>query len=400
MNILIISPKVPYPPIDGGAIASLSLAKSLERAGNKITLLAANTSKHKVNTKDIPEDIHRKLNIHIVDIDTDINLNDALVNLLFSSLPYNGIRFYQKNFTQALSSILRTEKFDIIQLEGLYMGLYYDDIRKISDVPIVMRSHNVEHIIWERNSFFEKNFFKKIYYQILSKRIGRFEEKMIKKLDAYIPITEHDANIFRKISSKTPIHVAVAGIDPKTIDEKIKTSCNSVFFIGALDWIPNQEGIKWFVDKVWPGVYSKFPDKKLHIAGRNAPDWLIKFFLKPGIIFHGEIPDAKKYMTEHGIMIVPLFAGSGMRIKILEGMSLGLSIITTSIGVEGINAKDDEEVIIANTANNFIEKICYVLENPDICRNIGKRAMSFVVQNYDNDRIANSLTHFYKSIIK
>ncbi|MFO8067640.1 MAG: glycosyltransferase [Bacteroidales bacterium] len=400
MNILILCPKVPYPPIDGGAIASLSLAKHLSQAGNNITMLAINTSKHSVESKDIPENIKEGLDLSIVDVNTDIKLSDALSNLLFSKLPYNGVRFFSKKFSEKLILLLKTQSFDIIQLEGLYMGLYYEIIRKHSDAPVIMRSHNVEHIIWQRNSKFEKNIFKKHYYKLLSKRIYSLEKLMTEKLDAYVPITEHDANIFRDMGAKIPLHIAMAGISKEESGNPLNVTYSSVFFIGAMDWIPNQEGIKWFVDKVWPVIYKKYPDKKFHIAGRNAPDWLIEQFKRPGIIFHGEIPDAKKYMSEHGIMIVPLFAGSGMRIKILEGMSLGTIIITTSIGLEGIAAKADEEIIVADTENNFIEKICFVFENPDICRKIGEKARDFVFHNYDNDNIAKGLTSFYKSVIQ
>ncbi len=401
MNILILAPKVPYPPIDGGAIATLSLAKSLKNAGNKVTFLAINTSKHKVNIEDIPKELVKELNIKIVEINTKVNLFKAVFNLLFSKLPYNGIRFYNDNYTKVLIKLLKKDNFDLIQLEGLYMSLYLDKIRKNSKAPVVMRAHNVEHIIWKRNYMFESNFIKKKYYKILSKRVLLLEKYITNKLDACVPISQHDYKVFRSLGIKIPMQVAVAGINTEHVNDNLrKINYSNVFFIGALDWIPNQEGLKWFVDKVWPKIYDKYPGKNFHIAGRNAPKWIIKNVKKPGVIYHGEIESARDYMEEYGIMVVPLFAGSGMRIKILEGMAAGITIITTSIGLEGINAKNGEEVLLADDENNFIEKICFVFENHDICRNIGQNATEFIRNNYNNLSIAQELTGFYKSIIK
>ncbi|MBS4012232.1 MAG: glycosyltransferase family 4 protein [Bacteroidetes bacterium] len=401
MNILILSPKVPYPPIDGGAIATLSLAQNLKDVGNNVTLLALNTSKHKADISRIPKTIIDKLNMKVVDIDTSISFFSALRNLLFSRLPYNGERFFKSNFGEKIIDVIKSENIDIVQLEGLYMALYTGIIKKHFNIPVVLRAHNLEHVIWQRNCLFEKNLLKKWYYKILSKRILKLKKDIIQHIDAIVPITEHDCKTFKEFRASVPIHVACAGINKEFINEiNVPANCSSVFFIGALDWIPNQEGLKWFLESVWPKVLKKHPYEKFHIGGRNAPQWLINIFKKPGIVYHGEVDSAIKFMKQNGIMVVPLFAGSGMRIKILEGMAAGITIISTTIGVEGINARPDRDIIIADDANIFAEKICYVLENKDICKTIGDNASEFIGKHYDNLEIAGSLMDFYKSILK
>ncbi len=401
MNILILSPKVPFPPIDGGAIATLSLAQNLMNVGNKVTLLAFNTSKHKADISRIPKTVIDKLNMKFVDIDTSVSFFDALRNLLFSRLPYNGERFFKSSLGEKIIDLIKSENIEIIQLEGLYMTLYTDLIKKHYNIPVVLRAHNLEHVIWQRNFLFENNLLKKWYYKILSKRILKLEKNIIQHIDAIVPITEHDCKTFKKFGASVPIHVACAGINKNLINEiDVPVNCSSVFFIGALDWIPNQEGLKWFIENVWPRVLEKHPNEKLHIGGRNAPQWIINFFKKPGIVYHGEVDNAIRFMKHNGIMVVPLFAGSGMRIKILEGMAAGITIISTTIGVEGINASPNKDIFIADDANIFAEKICYVLENKDICKSIGNNASEFIEKHYDNLEIAGSLTDFYKSILK
>ena len=401
MNILILSPKAPYPPIDGGAIATLTLARNLRKAGNNITFLSLNTSKHFTDINNIPEEIITELDLQLINIDTKINPAKALLNLLFSKKPYNIERFLINGFAKKLIEVLGSKDFGIIQLEGLSMLPYLKIIRQNTCAKVVLRAHNVEHIIWKRNYSFERNIIRKLYYRLLYKRILRLEKSMLNKLDACIPITQHDKEIFENLGIKVPMHVACAGIDNEKINTGQKQiNYSSLFFIGALDWIPNQEGLKWFIDNVWPIVHKRLPNQVFHVGGRNAPEWIIKYCNKPGIMFHGEVDSAERFMLTNGIMAVPLFAGSGMRIKIIEGMALGVSIITSTIGIEGINAKDDKAVLIADTADNFIEKICFVLENTDICKKIGQNAILYIKENYDNLNIARELTGFYKSITK
>jgi glycosyltransferase involved in cell wall biosynthesis len=170
----------------------------------------------------------------------------------------------------------------------------------------------------------------------------------------------------------------------------------SISFIGSLDWMPNQEGLIWFLDKVWENVHSHFPELTLHIAGRNTPDWIRKMKRK-NVIIHGEVPSAKHFINKHSLMLVPLRSGSGMRAKILEGMALGKTVISTSIGLEGIHAQDRAEVLIADSAEDFIKSIQYCYHSNGELRRMGERALDFVGQHYDSRSIARRLVQTYAS---
>jgi glycosyltransferase involved in cell wall biosynthesis len=169
-----------------------------------------------------------------------------------------------------------------------------------------------------------------------------------------------------------------------------------LFFLGSLDWIPNQEGLLWFVLNVFPELLRRHPGLKLHIAGRNAPEKLIESLHKPGLVFHGEITHANEFMQAYGIMVAPCFSGSGMRVKIIEAMAKGKPVITTPLGAEGLTVKNGENIIIASQAEEFIQQLERLLNYPEFYLNIGQNAQNFVVENYSNTTLASNLADFYK----
>jgi len=401
MNILIIHNKLPYPPKDGGAIAVLNMATSLADAGHKVTLLCFNTKKHHYNPERIPEEIRKKIRFKTVLLDNIVKPHKAISNLLFSRKPYIATRFFSKNFSKALINELNTD-YDLVQIEGLYMCHYIPVIRKYSEAKITYRAHNIESEIWQRTTQITKDPFKKVYLKILSKRLFRFEKSTLNKYDGLIPISERDLKQLNNLGNKKPSLAIPTGINinnypkaQKPLPEK------NLFFIGALDWAPNQEGLLWFIDKVWPSILSKFPDLKLHIGGRNAPTSLIeKLKHTNNVVFHGELEDAQQFYHNNGIMVVPILSGSGIRIKILEGMAYGKIITTSSIGAEGIGISHKENIFIANTKEEYIKSIQDILQNlnNEELDSISSCARKFITLNYSNSSLADKLYTFYKEI--
>jgi polysaccharide biosynthesis protein PslH len=395
MRILQLHNKVPYPPKDGGAIGVWNFTVEFAKQGHDVTLLAMNTKKHFCNVETIPEEICKLINIVTVNVDALITFKGVLFNLLFSTKPYNAQRFISNDYTNKLIEILTAEKFDVIILEGLYMCPYISIIRKFSKAKIVFKAHNVEHEIWSRVVANEPSFYKREYLKILSRRIRKMEIGYINKADSLVTFTERDAQFFNSLGNKLPYYVAPAGIDTShLVPDKTNTIFPSVFYIGALDWAPNQEALMWFMRKVWPSFYLKFPEIKLEIAGRNAPDWFKKFLLEPNVVFLGEITDAYSYMNSRAIMIVPLLSGSGMRIKIVEGMALGKIIITTSIGTEGIETTHNQDILIADTAEQYQKQLERAINDKPLCDAISFNAIKFVKKNFNINQITKELTDF------
>jgi len=388
--------KVPWPPKDGGAIACLNMTKGFLMLGHEVTVLSMNTSKHHIRIKDIPVDLRSKADFRFVEVPAAINWLEAAFNLVFSRLPYNAERFISDDFTQELAKLLHEKTFDVVQLEGLYLCPYIPVIRKYSDALIAYRAHNIEYEIWERTAILSEGFRSK-YLRNLSRRIKRFEESYLNSYDLLVPITDRDGQILDKLGNTKPKHTSQTGIDfASLVPTAKKLEFPSLFHIGALDWAPNQEGLIWFLDQCWTKIREKCPEVKFYLAGRNAPDWFERKIKRAGVEYLGEINDAYDFINSKAVMVVPLFSGSGMRIKIIEGMSLGKPIVTTDIGTEGIPTSNGENILIANDADQFVDAVVKLVNDRELADNIGKNAIGFIQERFDNLSQAEALIEFYK----
>jgi len=382
---------------DGESLAVTYLSKALNELGCEVTLLAMNTSKHYFDTNHLPDSFNHYQAIYFTELDNRLNAFEAFTNL-FSKDSYHIARFVSSAFEKILIQLLSENEYDVIQLESLYLAPYIDTIRKYSKAKIAMRAHNVEFEIWERITYNTKNPIKKWYLKHLVEKLKRFEIAQLEKYDIMLPITERDAKIFRKLGYNNKYVVTPIGIDNREYMANYHSFSQeaSISFIGSLDWIPNLEGVQYFLSKMWGDINRKFPSLKFHIAGRNTPEWL-KLMNYPNVIFHGEVSSAKDFINEHSLMLVPLQSGSGMRAKILEGMALGKVVITTPIGLEGIFATHKEQVLIAETKEEFIECIQFALNNPQTIKDMGNRAQVFVADNYDNLQVAKKVVNAYQT---
>ncbi len=396
MKVLQLSNKVPYPEKDGGVIAISALSRGLIEAGCQVKLLALNTKKHFVDINSIPKEFRESIQLETVEINTTINAFKALAALI-SNKSYNISRFESKEFDRKLTDILQKEKFDIIQLEGLYLGPYIPIIRKHSNAAIILREHNVEWKIWEWLAKEERNILKKWYLRKLTKQLKAYEEGTLNTCDGVATITKNDKALLIESGCKVPIAYIPFGIDISAYAPKENNS-NRLFYIGALDWLPNLQGLDWFFKNVWNTIHTVFPAVEFHVAGRNMPESL-RNSNYPGVVFHGEVESAKIFMDNYDIMLVPLFAGSGVRVKIIEGMAMGRPIVTTSVGIEGIECTYGQDALVADIPEKFGEAILACLKDENLKNKLGKNARKFAETNNDIKKITSDLIEFYKEVI-
>jgi glycosyltransferase involved in cell wall biosynthesis len=292
---------------------------------------------------------------------------------------------------------LQDEQYDLILLEGLPVLLYLEAIRKYSKAHIAYRAHNVEFEIWDRLALHASNPLKKCYYKILAKQVKAFEKKHLSLVDAVIPISYRDEQILQSLSTFNNSYIAPACIKEGDIQfDNSHTSYKSLFFLGALDWIPNLEGIQWFIDKILPSILLSCPDTKLYIGGRNIPT----FFYEnkhPNIYILGEIKQVNELMNAHQIMIVPLLAGSGMRIKIIEAMFYGKCIVSTSIGAEGID--DENSIIRCDNESIFANEIIRLLNDATIQMKQGAKAKKIAQEKYSALQVSSQLINYFQKLI-
>ncbi len=398
MKILQLCNKVPYPEKDGGAIGISVFTRELLRAGHSVKMLAMNTSKHYVAVNTIPSDFKTGIALETVDVDNSINPIKALAALLKGE-SYNISRFNSNEYTKKLEAILKSNSFDIIQLEGLYLAPYIPLIRQLSGATVIMREHNVEWKIWERLAIEETSPLKKMYLSILAKQLKKYEEKAVNACDGITTTTINDLNLLKSTGCKTPIAHIPFGIDVARYIPTEATDIQSLFYIGALDWLPNLQGVEWFLKEVWNKVHEALPTVKLHIAGRNMPESL-KNASYPNVTFYGEIEDAFAFMNKYNIMLVPLLAGSGVRVKIIEGMAMGKAIVTTPMGIEGIECEYAKDVMVADSPELFCKTIVYCIQNPESAKLLAKNGRIFAEANHDIKKIVQNLIGFYNERIK
>lgn len=394
MKVLQLTHRVPFPPTDGGAIGIYNITKGLVENGCEIDLVAINTPKHS-QPKDAMLGIVK--NQYDVFVDTKIAPFKLLGNLFFRKTPYNVERFISIDVSRKLIELLKANTYDFIQLESAFVVSYIDVIRNYTTTPILVRTHNIEYVIWDRLALNTRNPFKKWFYKHLSKRLKRFEAIYYNKADGIAAITVEDEQRLVKIGVEKKIAVIPAGVVLKIDKVKVEQKQGTIFSISALDWIPNIEGLYWFLEKVWPLLLAKRPDTFLHIAGKSTPEWLFKTNY-PNTTIHGFVDDAYLFNQSYQIMLVPLLSGGGMRVKIVEGLAQGKCIISTTIGAEGIDYENKKNIVIADTPIDWVENISYYLDNPEARKEMEVNAEVLAHSHYENKAITKKYVDLFKSI--
>ena len=399
IKVLQLCKKFPWPLKDGEAVAVTHLGKAMHEQGCEVTLLSMNTSKHYLDLSKIPADYNHYQDIHTVDVYNHVHIWDAFLNL-FSSDSFHVSRFVSADFEQELVRLLRTESFDIVQIETVILAYYIPVIRANSRAKIVLRTHNVEHEIWERIAQNSRNPFKRWYLGHLAEKLRRYEVKHLNDADLLAAITARDLYIFGELGYKNIGIVTPAGLDTAAYLPSwavFQQPEVSLSFIGSLDWIPNVEGLEWFLDYVWPIVFAAHPTVTFHIAGRKMPQRVSRR-TDAGVVIHGETDSAIDFLNSHAIMVAPILSGSGIKVKIIEGMTLGRVVVSTSIGLEGIDAAHGTEILVADTAADFAKCINWCIRRPELMLPIGQCARKFATQHFDNQLIASRLVEAYSKL--
>ncbi len=381
MKVLQLCLKVPYPPNDGGAIAMHNMQQSWWSNDVQVKVLTFNTIKYLVDLEKLSNDYKLKSKIEGVFLDNRVKIFGAFKSLL-QGKSYNVERFVSNDFAEKLKEVLKKDKYDVVQLESIYVASYIDIIREFSDAKIVLRTHNVEYKIWERLSKNIANPFKKTYLQILTAQLKKYESGILNQVDAILPLTWDDATLLTKMGCRKPMMVLSIGVDTSKYQFLSPPNNQVVFHLGAMDWMPNSEGVNWFLKHVWPLVEQKNNKAELRLAGKGMPSKILNL-KRNNVKIQEWVDDVNNYFEAGQVMIVPLLSGSGMRVKIIEGMAMGKAIVTTSIGVEGISATHLDHVLIGDSAEDFANAILKLLEDESLVKSIGLAARKLVEERYE-----------------
>ena len=387
-RVLIVTNRVPFPLNDGGALAMHAMVQGYYNEGWDVHLLSMNTSRHYVAPDDLPE-LYGKIAFDTFDINTDVNLVPTVKNFIFSRKPNHVERFYDRDFDKKLKEIINTHDPELIQIESVYLASYIPSIRQVSSARIAIRLHNVEYQIWERLSAEAPSSLKRFYLRDLAARIKRFETSAWNKADILIPISVIDATLVKEAAIGKHVFVAPFGIEmperKDAVDEKWIG-----YHIGAMDWMPNAEGIRWFLEDIWPELHRQSPDFRFFFAGRNMPGSFVKYDGN-GVTCSGEVANAGDFIADKKVLIVPLKSGGGIRIKILEAMAAGKLVLSTSVGMQGIEAEPGTHYLLAETEEDFQNQVQWLLANKESAEMIARDGRKMVTNQYDGRKIIATL---------
>ena len=377
-----------------------NLTQGLLKAGHCVKVLALETPKHSLQNRSVDDSYIEATRLETVYADTSVTVPAALRGL-FSRRSYQVNRFYSKTFAAKIAEVLKNDVYDIVHFESVYTTPYIPVIRQFSKARIVLRTHNVEHLIWQRMAKNEQNLAKRCAIKVFSNQLKRYECSLESLIDGYAAISTPDYQFFKEIFPHVPGTVVPFGIDMDDYEPEedyMPSDKPELFHIGSMDWMPNVEGVEWFLDEVWPSILQEFPEVTFTVAGRKIPAE-IRQRDDRNVIVAGEVDSANEFMLSKDIMIVPILAGSGIRVKIIEGMALGKVIITTSIGAEGLDVENGKNILIADTPAEFVSAVEKCVKTPDLCAILGENARNFVSLNHNNEQITLKLIDFYRSIL-
>ncbi len=398
MNILQFCYKPPFPAVDGGTIDMYSIGQGFTNLGHRVKVLTFFSDKNPFDLSLMPQNYLDTYNPEGVYVNLKPNVFDALL-YVFIARSYIVERFISSKMKNKLINLLQHSDFDIVQIESINLVPYIPTIRQFSDAKISFHCPNVEHLIWQRIYKNEKrNILKRWYFNNTAQNMRYYEQTHINDFDIIFPVTQIDADYFKNMGCKKPCKGVPIGFDiPEDLPDVIEEE-NSLFHIGSMNWFPNEQGIKWFLNDVWKEILRISPEVKLYLAGRHMSSYFTSGEWQ-NVNILGEVADSIAFMCSKQIMVVPLLSGSGIRIKILEAMSLSKTVVATTIAAEGIMYENGKNILIADTPQEFAVAIKKLVDDRDYCKQIGQSATELIREKYATNVVAQEIIDEYDKLL-
>ena len=297
---------------------------------------------------------------------------------LASNLPY-AIKKYE-------SWGMRNEILERVQ-KGSVDVVICDFLAPAANVPrnmpcaSILFQHNVEAMIWKRHFEVQANALKKNYLRVQWKKMLKFEQQMCRAFDSVVAVSAEDRDQIKVEYGAQNVFDVPTGVDTEFFkpsnNERIDP--HNVVFTGSMDWLPNEDGIRYFTEEILPLVRKSIPEASLTVVGRNPyPSLLELSKLDSRITVTGRVEDVRPYMERAAAYIVPLRVGGGTRLKIYEAMAMEKPIVSTTIGAEGLPVNDGDELRIADTPEAFAAAVSDLLRDSGEAKSMGQRAASVV----------------------
>lgn len=406
MKILFLTNLLPYPLNNGGNIKTYSTLKALKDGGHSVDLLCfsedlENDSKNKTKLNEICRDVQmvgHKLT-------TKNNMSYMLFiafKSIFSRYSFGVYKYESKQMRQLIRKKIKENKYDIVYFDHLQMFKYYGLFHNNDDIKIVLDQHNCETQIMERTYKNADSILKKLFLLMEYKKLHSFEKIALTIADKVYVLSDQDLDMMENLgvkiknSSIIPIGVQDTGVIEKKEDTTHKLM---LVFIGTLTWNPNNQGIIWFIKNVVPLLKEKNIGFKLLIVGKNPSEELKNLCAGiDNILVTGYVEDISQVYQKADAMIVPLFIGSGQRVKIIESFSKGIPVISTTVGAEGLECENGKDILIADDEFKFVEMITKIQE-VSLRKELAKNARNLYEKYYSMEAYSKKYNESFSDIL-
>ena len=396
MKILLVVPRIPAPPNDGGAIYVYHITKHLALRGHELVMAAFESNRHVQK----PEMLAPYCRLYSLPAHFKPY---SVPSVLKSTLTREPVSVQHRMDADLMSQILSQvpdDHFDIITLEGIHAAEFTSLLKqKYPGTPIVLRQANVEHLLLERNADKTKNMFVRSFLKDQARIMKKFETEAMDSVQGVTAVTPVDKQKLMELLPTIQCEVIEDGANLQAIRD-IERDPDTLLAVSNWAWRPNIEGLKWFIQKVWPRLKQQYPAVQFKIAGHGIPDRIQRKLEPAGIDYLGFVDDIEELRQKSTIMMVPLLSGSGLKLKILEGLASGIPIVTTPIGAEGIEMLAERDYLHAETPDEFADQTVRLLRDPALRKKLSKNGRLLIEEKYQWTQKAESLERFMNQIIQ
>ena len=317
----------------------------------------------------------------------------ALAQSWLSPLPVDLYKYRVNEMRRIVTKLLRDGDYDLCVADFLTglpnVPLHFSPLPG-GPVPVVLFTHNVEHMIWKRLCENERNPLKRLLLAIEWRKMRRYERRACQLADVTLTVSETDKELFRLLSPACNIHAIPTGVDinyfapaPPGTEKELE-----LVFSGSMDWFPNEDAMFWFMEDILPLVQKEVPNVRLTIVGRNPSAKLQRMGLDRGVNVTGTVDDVRPSVQHASVYIVPLRIGGGTRLKIFEALAMGKAIVSTTVGAEGLPLEDGKHLVLADTAETFASQVVALVNNPGKRARLGRAGRELVQARYSWSRVA------------
>jgi glycosyltransferase involved in cell wall biosynthesis len=391
-----IDEELPYPPLSGKRIRTLSLTQRLARR-HRLTYVAHRNAD--------PEEARAaaahfaRLGIRTVIVERTVPAKSGpafyarLAANLFSPLPYSVATHASRELAAALARLAAEESIDLWHCEWTP---YAHSLRNLPGRRVVM-AHNVESVIWQRYHETETNSLKRWYIGRQWRKFQRFERQVLAGADCTIAVSEVDAERFRRDLGVRHVGIVDNGVDTSHFQPGDgPREPNTLLFLGSLEWRPNLDGVTQLLERVFPAVRREEPDARLLIVGRNPPTSLRSTIASvPGAELYANVADVRPFLARSTAMVVPLRIGGGSRLKILESLATATPVVSTRVGAEGLHLEAGRDLVVVEDVEELVGAIVQTLRDPATARRQAESGRKQVLRLYDWDSLADQLEQLW-----